>query len=146
MKTGIYLKLSVFALSLFVLAGCGSPSEKGDKTKDDAKESDKELEETGALEAEIAKYKKESSTEISENEQLILGFREKIKELRKDLKENYEEQISLFEQQNKDLKAKMEEYSDESRENWEKFKAEFKTDMKELGQAIRNFVIENETE
>lgn len=137
-----FFQLFVFAFCLALVA-C-APTEKGDEAKGDAKESDQELEEAGALQAEITNYKEESSTEISENERLIQEFRDKIKEFGKEVKEDYEKQIAKLEEKNKELKSRMADYSEENREKWEEFKSEFKNDMKELGQAIRNFTIEEE--
>jgi len=47
-----------------------------------------------------------------------------------------------LEQKNKNLKKQMKAFEADTKEDWLSFKAEFKRDMDDLGDALENFVVQ----
>jgi hypothetical protein len=54
----------------------------------------------------------------------------------------YAQKVEYLEQQNHNLKVKMDNY-DKTHSDWETFKNEFNHDVNELGQALKDFTINN---
>jgi hypothetical protein len=56
----------------------------------------------------------------------------------------YAQKIAELEQRNIDLKKRLDDFSAEGEAQWETFKDEFTRDMDELGNAFKDFTIEEE--
>ncbi|MBK7408934.1 MAG: hypothetical protein IPJ40_13250 [Saprospirales bacterium] len=54
----------------------------------------------------------------------------------------YAQRIETLEQKNRDLRTKMANY-EQNQSDWESFKREFNHDMDELGQALKDFTVDN---
>lgn len=125
--------------------GCQTNSEKVTPAKSEAAEIDTtnlNLTQEEYL-LDVEKYKKETNTKISANEQSIKEFKARIASNKKDAKANYDKKINDLEQKNTDMKRKLDEYKIEGKEHWNSFKEEFNHDMDELGNALKDLTVNN---
>ena len=132
--------------------GCKSPGEKEAEAKEnvqDAKEDLKEVRNDANEDAqklasaeEWKTFRIENEEKISKNETRIAELKEKLMKPGKILDPVYEKRIDMLEARNKELEEKMDAY-EKSQSNWESFKSEFKHDMDELGQSLKDFTVDN---
>jgi septal ring factor EnvC (AmiA/AmiB activator) len=137
----IVAALAIFA-SLFFMS-CNSPAEKVGNAKDNVMQAEENLkiaEQEYAAEVEL--FRTESDKEISELEKEIAEINTKIKNSSKALRAKYEKEILALEQKNIEMRKKIVDYKADKREDWASFKAEFSKDMNELGQALKDFKID----
>lgn len=88
-------------------------------------------------------FKVVSIEKISANEKTIAEIKQKIAGMKTDKRMQYEKAITELERKNNELKNNLENFKDEGQENWTIFKEEFNHDMNELGNALKNLVVEN---
>ncbi|MBN1183637.1 MAG: hypothetical protein JXB49_15205 [Bacteroidales bacterium] len=146
-------KLLILALSVFmagtILNGCKSSADKVEDAQmkvQDAEDKVKEarLQLDQAVKDSIIKFKEESEEKISEQENIIAEFKEKLINEKKANRAIYEKKLAELEQKNSEMKAKLEQYREEEQDKWSAFKDDFNHDMEELGKALKNFSIENQ--
>lgn len=143
----VKLKLIMFlGIATFSFYGC---SDSGQNVKNAQEQIDETSEDLQKAEAkyleEVAEYRKQTAVMIAQNEKSISDFNERIKNEMVDEKYKYEAKIKELESRNTDMKKRMDDYKVESKEKWDMFKAEFSSDMDELGLAFKNlFTSENE--
>lgn len=162
---------SLFTASLLVttstfLTSCQSPAQKVDNAENkvadakenvaeaqnkvvDAKENLTEAQKTANMEAQkVANaeawktYKAESQATIKTNEARISELRVQMKKMGKSLDATVKENVDMLEKKNTAMKNRIADY-DKSQSDWEAFKREYSRDMNELGQALRDFTINN---
>ena len=137
--------ISVLAVTVFmagaILTGCQSSAKKVENAQDKVIEANQEL--SQALKDSIQQFKTESELKINANEKSIAEFKAKIKNEKKESKAVYEKKLAALEQKNSDLKKKLDEFKDDGKANWKTFKAEFSSDMNELGNALKDFTVKN---
>ncbi len=150
----IFFEIAAIAVffSGIVLFGCQSPSEKTDKAQDkvaDAREDLKEAQQDAAAAAQKAAkaeewkvFKSETEVKIENNKTRIAELRDKMKKSGKTMDKVYAANIDLLEERNKKLKERLDAY-ETSQSDWEAFKREFNHDMDELGQALKDFTVNN---
>ena len=120
-----------------ILSSCNSSAEKLENAEQNVKEASLELNEAHReFLADIEKFKKEVAARIAANQEQIDDFKEKISNENKAAKAIYKEKIAVLEKRNSALEEKMEAYDEDGEEKWAKFKAEFNSDMDELGKAF----------
>ncbi|MGM0580863.1 MAG: peptidase M23 [Bacteroidota bacterium] len=141
------MKISIMALAICTtvfFTSCNSSSEKLQNAKEDVNAANADLSEAQQKYAEeVRLFRIEVGKKITENDKKIDEINAKIKNSKNELKAEYEKQVAILEQNNKDLKIKMGNYKASSKENWESFKSEFNKDMNNLGSALKNFTVEN---
>ncbi len=124
------------------VTSCATPGEELDNAKENATEAQEELDiAQKAYEADVKLFKLEISEKIAANEEEIAIINYKIQNSNVFEKAEYEKQILVLEQKNKNLEKKMDEYKSENKKDWDAFKVKFTSDMEELGQALKNFTV-----
>lgn len=145
-------KILALALTAFIVgtmvAGCQSSAKKVEKdrenlqeAKDNVVEAKQELNQ--ALKDSIMQFKQESGETISNNEKSILELKAQIAKENKVTKAKYEKIVADLEQKNAAMKSKLDAYQDIEQDKWASFKREFKHDMDELGNALKDITINN---
>ena len=144
------MKKLIFTLSAFALltsalfTSCNTASEKVDNAEIKAIKADEDFNKVKEeYLADIENFKKETNAKIEANNQVIVEFKVKAANAKKDAKVYYEEQIAILEQKNIAMKAKLDTYQENGKDNWETFKTEFNKDMNDLGEAFKNFTVKN---
>ncbi|MBK9636409.1 MAG: hypothetical protein IPO63_00770 [Bacteroidetes bacterium] len=135
-----------------IITGCQSPKKKEENADAKVQDAITELNEAEKEAAEIAKktaeteewktFKVESQEKIRKNEERIAELKVKKQKSGKLLDPLYEKRIETLEQKNKELNAKLNTYEKEP-SDWETFKREFNHDIDELGQALKDFTVDN---
>lgn len=138
-----YMKMS-FA-SLFVvgalLVSCSTPAEKVDKAEDESREAKKELRiAKDEYEKDMTEYRKSSEEKMAANDVKIAEFKARISTQKATAKADYENKVEELNSKNSDMKMRLDSFKFDSKTKWEAFKFEFNKDMDELGQAIKDFM------
>lgn len=146
-----FIIASTFLAGTF-LTGCQSSAEKVDDAQSkvvDAKQDLKEVQRKAAEDAQKAAnaeewriFKAESEVKIKANETRIAELKDKMRTSGKTLGALYAENINALEQKNKAMQVRMDAY-DKGQSDWASFKREFNHDMDELGQALKDFTVNN---
>jgi outer membrane murein-binding lipoprotein Lpp len=140
---------SVFAIltlvTVLVFAGCDSPAQKVEASKEDeVTRAQEDLDNAReAYKAEVAKFKMEHNQRIAANERVIEGLKADMKNSKKEVKAAYKDQVAAMEKRNAELKKELDEYNDDTMNSWQSFKAEFSDDMNQLGQAFSDFTVKD---
>ena len=144
-------KLIILALFIPVV-GCQSNAEKLENAQEKVAEEREELAEAKEEANEVAQqvataeqwqaFKTESERKIKENEVRIAELREKMKKSGKALDSVYAKNIDTLEERNRNLRLRMDGY-ETNQSDWEAFKREFNHDMDELGQALKDLMVDN---
>lgn len=129
---------------LVVLTACSSPAEKVQEEKVDVIEANDDLREAKQeLEADVKQFRLDAENKISATENEIAVLNVKIQNSKSKRRAEYEKQIAVLEQRNKDLKQRMYDYRAETNEGWENFKSEFNSDMNDLGTSLKDFTVDD---
>ncbi|MDD2550957.1 MAG: hypothetical protein PHD00_12800 [Bacteroidales bacterium] len=141
-KSILTFGLVSFAAALMLLGGCKSPTEKSRAAKmDKAAENLIEAQENYVKEYEA--FKIEANIRITENEKTIAKLKADSKNKSKATKAILDKRLTELENQNQRLKDKLRDPKEEGNEKWEAFKLEFKHDMDNLGQALKDLTKNN---
>jgi Tfp pilus assembly protein PilE len=89
--------------------------------------------------AEYKKFKKESETQITNNEKSIAALKVKVAKANKKEKAEYEKKLGVLEQKNASLKKDLDNYGTKGQIKWSTFKLKFENDMDKLGKDLKNF-------
>lgn len=144
MKKSILKFIVLVAVSSTMVTGCSNSEQKVEKAEENVSEANKELDAANKeYLADIEAYKQETADQIAFNEKSIADFNVRVENEKKEAKADYKKKIAELEKRNSDLKMKMNDYKAEGKEKWESFKAEFKHDMNELGEAFKGLTIRN---
>lgn len=135
-----------------LLSGCQSATQKEEAAREKLQDATRELEDlqneqnseaqSVATAEEWKLFKTESELKIRNNEIRIAELKIQMKKPGKTFDAIYAKRIEIMEQRNKDLQARIDAY-ETSQSDWEAFKREFNQDMDELGQAFKDFTIDN---
>lgn len=145
MKTKSKLVLGSLALvALLGVSSCNSAAENVTDAQNDVNDANEALDLANEeYLADIANYRIETSIAIATNDSLILDLKAKSKVSGKKSNPYYENEIADLERRNAELKKKMDEYKGDGKDNWTEFKEEFKHDMDELGNALKDLTQDN---
>ncbi|MEO8234132.1 MAG: hypothetical protein ABI549_01855 [Flavobacterium sp.] len=151
-------KKSIFILAIatfitgFIFTGCKSNSDKEADAIEKVQDAEDNLDVvkddinkdaiTKANDAEWQTYKEEANKTISENEARISELKNAIKKPGKTFDAAYAKSIDVLEEKNTSLKIKISEYEN-NQTDWESFKRELNSDMKGLGQALKDLTVNN---
>ena len=135
-----------------LMSGCKSADQKMDSAAENVVDAKQELKVAQHEAADVTQtkveaeegnaYKAECALKIRDNEIKINEIKVKMNKPGKILDPIYAKRIDMLEQRNKNLKIRMENY-DKNPINWAAFKIEFKHDMDELGQAMKDLTVNN---
>lgn len=149
------MKKTIFTLAITTLVtgtllnGCKSSTKKEENVQKTSKEVKEEFNtakddaEQKEIDAEEWKaFRNESEAKIKNNEERITELKAKMKKPGKKFDEVYAKKIDKLEQKNKNMKTRIETY-ETIKSEWQSFKREFNHDMDELGQALKDFAVNN---
>jgi hypothetical protein len=141
-------KSTLITLSLAItcafITSCNSPEQKVEAAEIKVEEATQDLEEAKYdYVTEYNSFKAESDLQITANEQLIADLKAYSANKKKEEKAALEQKIQVLEEKNKTMKEKVKEYKEDGKEKWQSFKREFKHDMDELGQALKDLTQNN---
>lgn len=151
MKKSIFTLASTVFMSVIILTGCNSSSQKIENAEDNlqnAKEAviDARTDLNVAVRdsiTEFQQFKTESQNEIIANEKSIAGLKLSYADASQENRILYEKKVAELEEKNSALKVKLAEYKEGNTDQWQIFKSEFKRDMDELRKAFADFTINN---
>ncbi len=130
-----------------VLATLNAASQENKKTKatgKDRKEVKKDCIEAKADSAvDYLQFKKDAEWNIAQNKKKIAKLKAEKANADKEIEKKYREKILALEQKNNKLKKKLENAGKTKTDKWASFKIEFNQDLEELGQAFKDFGIDN---
>ncbi|HZV70928.1 MAG TPA: hypothetical protein VFG10_15335 [Saprospiraceae bacterium] len=136
----------------FMIMSCQSSEKKVEAAKEDVKDAKEELSDAqkkaneeaakAAREEEWRVFKENAKAQIEKNDARIVELRLKLQKPGKALDGMYASRIEALETKNKELKARIDVY-EKNQSDWDTFKREFNHDMDELGQALRDFTVDN---
>ena len=138
MRNTIMVFAVIASMAGMLLTGCGKTTEqKLDKAKEGVGDATQELKNARAeYLAEWENFKRESEAAIEANVKRIDAFKAKMDKATPTVKAQYDKQVAVLEQRNRDLKKKLDDYKDEGQGKWEEFKTNFKRDMDDLGKTM----------
>lgn len=154
------MKKSIFILAITtfmvgaVLVGCQSSAKKEETAQENLQKAKENLEQVqndtaladqkkAAIAEEWQIFKNETEATINENGIYIADLKVKMKKTGKAIDSLYSKKIDLLEQKNKDIKIRIETYKNDKNSDWESFKREYKHDMDELGQTLKDITVDN---
>lgn len=88
-------------------------------------------------------FKSAAEARIAVNDKIIVEYKAKMAGADGKLNAKYDERIEALELKNKELRAMLDNYPDSGKNTWERFKSEFSHDMDELGEALKDFTVDN---
>jgi chromosome segregation ATPase len=149
---------SVIALAMFlnfsgmILISCQSTTEKEEKATEEVQEAKHELadvkKDIRADSVEAVKteewriFRNEADARIRSNDIRIAALKRKMEKPGNKMDTDYPQSILDLEKKNKDLQDRMNAY-EKNQSDWESFKREYNHDMEELGEALKDFRVNN---
>ena len=134
--------VAVMAFMAFALLfSCQTNSKKIENAQENVAKANAEL--FQALKDSIQEYRSVTQVKLIENEKRLAEYKIKIANEKKANKAKYEAELAKLEKKNNDLKLKLENYNEEGDEKWEAFKAEFNSDMENLGKSFKDLTVKN---
>ena len=141
-KRAMVSAIAACICAVAILTSCNSPAEDVKDAKENVSKANKDLDKAKKEYAEEMKqFKMEAEEKLTANERAIADINSKLKQSKNEVKAEYKKQAATLEQKNKDLKKQVKAFEADTKEDWLSFKAEFKKDMDELGDALENFVV-----
>ena len=153
------MKKSFFILALttfmtgYVFTSCKSNVEKEADAVENVQDANEDLNEVQnesaadtvaeASNSEWDAYKTQAQASINANETRIADLKDEMNKVGSKLDANYRKSVDALEQKNKALKAKIDSYKSSNQANWDSFKRELDSDMTTLGDAFKDFTVNN---
>ena len=152
------MKKTILSLALLtmtagtVLVGCKDASKEENEAKENVQEAKSDLDDAkvelsearrAATEQEWKAFKDSTNTAISKNEIHIAEMKADLKKTGKTIDAEYQKKIDELEMKNKEIKSKLEMYKNDANSDWQSFKKEYRHDMDDLGESLRNFTVKN---
>jgi hypothetical protein len=145
------MKLNVFIISIWGLLSfltfsyCNSNSNKVDTAAEHVNEAQNDLEDAQQeYLREWEKFKTDTRAEIDANDNYIVTYREMEKK-DPEFSTKYKLRIDELENENSRLKGQLDSYNKDNmkKDDWESFKREFRHDMDQLGNSLKNLTKDN---
>jgi len=139
--------MAIFAAGILVV-GCESSDQKNELAQQQVQDAKDKLElaKKNAIVVANAEqwkaFKEETELVVKTNEARITELKEKMKKSRKAVDSLYAMKIDSLETKNQAMNLRVTAY-EKNQSNWETFKVEFKRDMDELGEALKDFGVKN---
>ncbi|WP_298223793.1 hypothetical protein [Flavobacterium sp.] len=153
MKKSIYT-LAMLTLLYGGLTSCKSNTEKQEDAVENVQQANEDLTEVQqenkvdeatekANQAKWEAFKEDVNATISRNEERIAELNKDIKRQGNQLDAKYQKNVDELQKRNEDLKVKVKIYETDKKQDWESFQTEFNSDMSDLGDALKNFTLNN---
>ncbi|HQZ24325.1 MAG TPA: hypothetical protein PLD18_03415 [Flavobacterium sp.] len=152
MKKSIFTLAVITCVAGIVMISC-KPSTKEEKESQEKVEIAKDnleyakdsldMAKKAASDEEWKSFKNSGDSIIRINDLKIAGLKLKMKNTGKTIDTEYQKNIDVMEQKNKDLKVKMDAYKNDVSSDWQSFKREFKHDTDEIGKALKDLTADN---
>jgi hypothetical protein len=141
LKRTVQKNIRVFFLLAAVLAfGCNTPTDKVAKAREDVDLATSDLDEAMVqYQAEVDSFKAEVNREMVANQKEMAIIKARLKKNFSSQSRQYENDLQQLEQKQQTLEAKLNNYEANERDGWASFKAELSADMKNLGEALKEF-------
>lgn len=94
-------------------------------------------------EQERTEYRHNAQLRIEENNKKIEELNKKAETADARMRKEYRERVAELKARNEKAKERLNNYKDTNRDKWEEFKREFNHDMDELGNALKDFTVDN---
>ncbi|WP_188050654.1 hypothetical protein [Flavobacterium sp. GP15] len=150
-KTILNLALTTFIVAT-VLVGCQDKSKQEAEAKENVENAKENLDDAkaelsdarrAATEQEWQAFKDSTNATIKQNEIRIAEMKAELKKTGKTIDSEYSKNIQELEEKNKEIKNKLEVYKNDTNSDWQSFKKEFRHDMDDLGQSLKNFTVKD---
>lgn len=150
-KTFLNLALTTF-IATTLLVGCQDSTKKEAAAQDNVENAREDLDDAkeelsdarkAATEQEWQAFKESTNATITQNEIRIAEMKADLKKRGESIDEAYAKKIEDLEEKNREIKTKVEMYKNDTSSDWKSFKEEYNRDMDELGQAFKNFTVDN---
>ncbi|MBP4142193.1 hypothetical protein J3S90_10305 [Flavobacterium sp. P4023] len=150
-KTILNLALTTFIVAT-VLVGCQDKSKQEAEAKENVENAKENLDDAkaelsdarrAATEQEWQTFKDSTNATIKQNEIRIAEMKAELKKTGKTIDSEYSKNIQELEEKNKEIKNKLEVYKNDTNSDWQSFKKEFRHDMDDLGQSLKNFTVKD---
>ena len=117
-----------------VMSSCQTKEQKLENAQENVADANEDLRQAQR------EFREESENNLRENDMTIETYRANLKNEKEDMRVQYERRADSLEQRNKELRAKLDSYKDDNNDNekWESFKREFKHDMDELKNSMKD--------
>jgi len=151
MKKAILILTSGVLLTIAIPYGCQSTAEKVKSAEDKVQDAKKDLADSktdlyyARLDT-ISNYehfKIEAEKMIIAQEKFIADYKAKLASKKQEINADKDKKLLSLEKKNKELKIKLLDFKDDGINKWVSFKNEFNHDMNELGNAFKDFTVEN---
>jgi len=127
-----------------IIYSCDSPTKKVEKAQENLSNAEMELDQAQKDSIQdFENFKLESEIRISDNERVIVAYRQRMLNEKNKFKVEDQKRIDEIEQRNINMRKKIAEYKAEGKDKWISFKQEFNHDMDDLGSAIKNLGVKN---
>ncbi|MBA4303076.1 MAG: hypothetical protein C0424_02510 [Sphingobacteriaceae bacterium] len=126
---------------LILLAlSCNTPSEKVENAQEKVDIATSDLDEANKMyEIEVDSFKADVNRQIADNEKEIQRLKSDRNLISSSQSKSYEADLTELQLKLEKLKVKLNNYEANQRDGWESFKAELKSDMTNLGNALKDF-------
>ena len=138
MKTNMLITAIVLAV-FTTFYSCESKQQKVEDAQQNLQDAKQNLRDAkNELNNEYPAFRQAEEREINDNENRIAELKRKINTGGKPLDKDRADRIQKLEDRNAELRSRLYGY-EKTRSDWQTFKNDFKRDMDEFGNAIRNF-------
>lgn len=134
MKTLVKAIAFVAIITGSMLTGC-TKKDQTEEMQNRVREAELELHEA---QSDYEVFKAEADAQIEANERRIEDLKKESKEMKRELKADYDARVEALEEKNKTMKDKLRNAKERGGDRWEGFKKEFKHDMEEFGDAFKD--------
>ncbi|MDZ7719889.1 MAG: hypothetical protein U5K72_13815 [Balneolaceae bacterium] len=140
MKKSNLLFTSLIIVSLSVFMACENSSQKMERAENPIAKSDRnvDMSESKVL-AEVRMFRFKTANEIKANFRKIAAIKDKIKTSDESLRENYEVNLEVLDEANREMKRTIDNFTESGRGEWTTFKDEFSDSMDGLANSLDNF-------
>ena len=139
MKPKIFFNLALLISVLFFISSCESKQQKVEDAQQNLQDAKQDLHDAkNDLNSEYPAFREAEEREINDNENRIAELKRKINTGGKPLDNDRAARIQKLEDRNAELRSRLYGY-EKAHTDWETFKRDFKRDMDEFGNSIRNF-------
>ena len=152
------MKKTILSLALLtmtagtVLVGCKDSSKEEKDAQENVQEAKEDLNDAkvelsdarrAATEQEWKAFKDSTNAAIDQNEIRIAKMKADLKNTGKTIDAEYQKKIMELEEKNKEIKSKLDMYKNDADSDWQSFKKEYRHDMDDLGELLKNFTVKN---